>query len=128
MLVDAHFGGWRVRSCNTRRNRSLAVMYRRYIRYYAAVSSGYYIKHGVGSPYRAGASHTTFNGSVLLHTGMDSDSPIAPRTAGQTAAELGAGFTAVCNAFKSEFEALFADRARRLGSHSHHRLADGDGL
>ena len=60
---------------------------------------------------------------------MDSDSPIASRTAGQIATELGAGFTAMCNTFKSEFEAFFGVRAwERLGSHPYRRLADGDGL
>ena len=60
---------------------------------------------------------------------MDSDSPSASRTAGQMVTELGAGFTAMCNTFKSEFEALFDARAGgRLGSDPHRRLADGDGL
>ena len=59
---------------------------------------------------------------------MDSDSPIASRTAGQIVAAFGAGFTAMCT-FKSEFEALLGGRASgRLGSYPHHRLADGDGL
>ena len=60
---------------------------------------------------------------------MDSDSPTASRTAGQMVTELGAGFTAMGNTFKSEFEALLGIRAAgRLGSYPYHRLAAGDGL
>ena len=60
---------------------------------------------------------------------MDSDSPTASRTAGQIGTEFGAGFTAMCTTFKSEFEALFGVRAwGRFGSYPYRRLADGDGL
>ncbi|WP_164974862.1 hypothetical protein [Halegenticoccus tardaugens] len=57
---------------------------------------------------------------------MDSDSPIAPRTAGQTILGSGTLFTAMWNTLKSEFE--FGFRAGGSSeSYSHRRLAEGDG-
>ncbi|WP_199174928.1 hypothetical protein [Halegenticoccus soli] len=57
---------------------------------------------------------------------MDSESPIAPCTAGQTTLGLGALFTAMWKFIKPEFNFGFR-HGDSSGLHSHRRLADGDG-